>query len=158
MWHQWVTGGERVTVWDNKKQVEEEKSHPNPSGNHPMGVETRWDINALVKGAPAGTEWMIMEMGNAPFVGTDGYLVLFGLTTEGEDVRLRSYDTDNDEVRALITALHKDHSATEPTLDFSTFVKHEIEVFYKYGYNATQKQTLFFGTGEGKLRDRKSVV
>ena len=34
-----------------------------------MGVETRWDINALVKGAPAGTEWMIMEMGNAPFVG-----------------------------------------------------------------------------------------
>merc|ERR1719253_1382835 len=154
LWAKWVTGDTRVSVWDNHAQVDEEKAHPDPSGNHPFAVETRWAATELVNGAPAGTEWVLMEMGDAPFVGPDGgYMVLFGLTSEGDNVRLRSYDTGNDAVRSLVSALHDNHAATGPALDFSALSVHPLEILYKYGYNATQKETLFFGTGEGKLSD-----
>merc|ERR1719253_2600423 len=152
LWAKWVTGDTRVSVWDNHAQVDEEKAHPDPSGNHPFAVETRWAATELVNGASAGTEWVLMEMGDAPFVGPDGgYMVLFGLTSEGDDVRLRSYDTT--QAKALVAALHEDHDATGPKLDFSQLSPHPLEIVYKYGYNATQQETVFFGTGEGPLAD-----
>ena len=52
LWVKWVTGGERLTLWDNSAQVAEEQKNPpsDPKHEHPAVTQTRWNLDSLITG------------------------------------------------------------------------------------------------------------
>jgi len=82
LWVKWVTGGERLTLWDNSAQVAEEKKNPpsDPTHEHPAVTQTRWNLDGLITGAPDGWTFVMLEIGHdwfcAPGIHPIDYSVL----------------------------------------------------------------------------------
>ena len=159
LWVEWVTGGQRVSTWDNTAQIHAEKVHPpsDPRQLHPFATETRWRLDGgLMAGGPAGWLFMLMEIGDTFFCAPDGCsVVLFGLESRGDDTRLHSFVTGSETaaplIAAAVRALHANHSLTRPILNFSDLALDAVVVDYVYGFNATAGQTVFFGKGGGAI-------
>ena len=159
LWLQWVTAGQRLTLWDNEAQTAQESKHPpsDPEHRHPSASQTRWSLDGLVSGGPDGWRFAMLEIGGGArnfFCAPDACeYTLFGLeTVNGKDVRLHSYVTyGNQAARDAISALHDNHKVSTPIIKFSDMVEDSVKLVYKYGYNSTAGATVFFGQGGGSL-------
>ena len=155
LWVNWVTGGKSLSIWDNIAQIEYEKSHPSLPENetHPYACETRWAVSDLIQGSSSEREWVMIEIGDSPFCGSDCDQTLFALESiEENNVNLLSFDTKNTIFKSWLEELHQNHTS-KPTLNISAIKQSSLKILYTYRYNAsvTPARNEFFGKGGGPL-------
>ena len=157
LWAQHVTASQRVSIWTNKAQLEDEAMHPDlpQDQTHPWALQTRWHLTPNVQGAPVGTEFVMIEMGSTPFCGTDACndtIVLFGLSTvHGSDTQLHSYKSNA--TARLVKALHSNATNTGPLIRFDEMKADSVALVYKY-YPGNSS---FYGVGGGAYPDGSRI-
>jgi len=154
LWVKHVTAGRRVSIWSNKAQLEAEALQPSLPADHthPWAMQTRWDLTKNVQGVPAGTEFVLIEMGPTPFCGTDSCsdtIVLFGLSTANKDgdVRLKSYK--GSAIQNVVKGLHANATTTSPLIRFDQMNADAVSLVYKF----YPSNSSFYGIGGGKFPD-----
>eukprot|EP00656_Telonema_subtile_P035377 TRINITY_DN3935_c0_g1_i1.p1 TRINITY_DN3935_c0_g1~~TRINITY_DN3935_c0_g1_i1.p1 ORF type:complete len:231 (+),score=25.60 TRINITY_DN3935_c0_g1_i1:776-1468(+) len=155
LWAKWVAP-ERLSLWDNSAQVEREAEHPpaNPSDCHPAVSQTRWNLDGLVTGGPAGWRFVMLEIGDTWQCAPESCeFTLFGLqTVNGQDTKLHSFTTaGNEHAQTAIKRLHSDPNTTAPVIDFNQVTLDSVQLVYKYGYNSTAGRVVFYGDGGGDV-------
>ena len=152
LWVEHVTASQRLSIWTNKAQMEDEAMHPSLPRNktHPWVVQTRWNVTPNIKDAPPGVAFVIIEIGSVPFCGTstcadDGY-VLFGLSTvNGVDTQLHSYHSNA--TAGLLAAIHANATDVDTVIPFSNMKADDVSIVYKF----FPGNSSFYGVGGGPV-------
>lgn len=149
-WVNWVTNAQNKSSWSNSEQFLDEKQHPidNP---HPLAQETRFDVNALVLGAPAEWSFALMEIGTPKACPKACSPTLFGMEPLSNcSTRLTSYDVYNDYVSGIVDCLYDEtREMSECTFDYSQLKPNGIYITYDYAYNSSHGEEVFYGEGGG---------